>query len=103
MLLFKRDRRAGPDLVIQPVRDDDPAETIRIRCPQCNWQPSPSSRWSCVSTGHPEHFNAGCGTAWNTFDTRGRCPGCSHRWEWTICLACAQWSRHDDWYEEHKP
>jgi hypothetical protein len=53
----------------------------------------------CVSQGPPEFFTGGCGTVWNTFDTRGRCPGCSHQWTWTRCFACDGWSPHDDWYE----
>ncbi len=62
----------------------------RIRCPRCGWVPRRDSRWWCP---HP------CGTSWNTFETRGRCPGCGKQWEHTACLACHQWSRHADWYE----
>jgi hypothetical protein len=39
----------------------------RIRCPLCDWEPRRFDRWECF-----------CGTAWNTFDTGGRCPGCGH-------------------------
>ena len=100
LFLFKRSGHPGRDLTALPARDDEPIETIRIRCPQCEWVPGDSSRWSCLDTGYPECFRGGCGTAWNTFATRGRCPGCSHQWQWTVCLRCGQWSRHDDWYEE---
>lgn len=62
----------------------------RIRCPRCAWQPRRRDRWICV----PE-----CGTSWNTFDTRGRCPGCGRQWLETACLACGRWSPHLDWYE----
>jgi len=74
------------------------ARRFRIRCPACGWQPGASSRWACVDTGAPEHFAPGCGTAWNTFDTRGCCPGCSYQWQWTVCLQCHGWARHEDWY-----
>lgn len=77
----------------------DATGTRRIRCPQCDWQPSESSRWSCVRVGPPENYSEGCGTVWNTFETGGQCPGCQHVWEWTSCLACFTWSRHVEWYE----
>jgi hypothetical protein len=41
----------------------------------------------------------GCGARWNTFTTRGKCPGCRHQWQWTSCLRCLGWSLHEDWYE----
>jgi hypothetical protein len=72
----------------------------RIRCPRCKWRPLPSSRWFCGNCDDPEYFSEGCGTTWNTFTTRGRCPGCNHQWIWTSCLRCAAWSRHEDWYEK---
>jgi len=53
----------------------------------------------CASSGHPEYFDRGCGHVWNTFDTRGLCPGCSHQWKHTACLSCTRWSLHEDWYE----
>ena len=71
----------------------------RIRCPHCNWQPKRSSRWWCLPAGSPEFFMEGCGHAWNTFDTRGKCPSCGYQWRNTSCLACGAWSRHEDWYE----
>jgi hypothetical protein len=40
----------------------------------------------------------GCETSWNTFWTAGLCPGCSHRWQHTQCLACGAISPHRDWY-----
>lgn len=71
-----------------------------IRCPQCEWRPDTSSRWCCqCDPADPEPFFRGCGTVWNTFATRGRCPGCSHEWQWTSCLRCEGWSPHADWYE----
>jgi len=70
-----------------------------IRCPQCGWRPDGSSRWCCEAGDSPEPFFRGCGTVWNTFATRGCCPGCSHEWLWTSCLRCEGWSPHEDWYE----
>jgi hypothetical protein len=60
-----------------------------IRCPLCEWQPQPEDRWSCAP---------GCGTVWNTFWTRGLCPGCSQQWSVTQCLACKGVSLHRKWY-----
>ena len=74
--------RGGPD----PERPEAPL--AGIRCPRCGWQPGPSDRWRCS-----------CETVWNTFDTGGRCPGCSHQWTMTACLACHEWSPHLAWYE----
>jgi len=71
----------------------------RIRCPSCRWQPNASSRWYCGDCDYPEYFFKGCGTAWNTFATQGRCPGCGHQWRWTVCLRCFRWSHHEQWYE----
>jgi hypothetical protein len=72
----------------------------RIRCPLCKWQPKASHRWFCAPCGHPEYFDDGCGACWNTFATRGRCPGCNHQWRWTACLNCEGWSLHEDWYND---
>ena len=82
------------------LEDEDAFE--QIRCPLCTWQPAPSSLWSCYVDGTPEISFKGCGTTWNTFATRGRCPGCAHQWRWTKCLRCAGWSLHDDWYEDSR-
>jgi len=71
----------------------------RIRCPLCFWQPLGSSRWCCSCIGTPEPPFDSCGTVWNTFETRGRCPGCGHQWQWTTCLRCAAASPHEDWYD----
>jgi len=82
------------------IRKSTDESTLRIRCPQCYWQPTPSSRWCCVVSGTPEPYFEGCHTIWNTFDTRGRCPGCAHQWMWTTCHRCEQASLHEHWYEE---
>lgn len=73
-------------------------KTKKIRCPICGWSPSSTSRWTCWDCEHPEYFYGGCGTEWNTFDTGGLCPTCSHQWTWTSCLSCWGWSKHVDWY-----
>ena len=67
--------------------EDEGSRNRGIRCPRCGWTPRARDRWSCL-----------CGHVWNTFDTRGRCPGCDQQWFDTQCLSCGVWSRHDDWY-----
>ena len=97
--LLKNHRAPVPTIIDVPGAHDQEAFN-RIRCPLCTWQPSPSSRWCCDCVGTPEPAFEGCGTVWNTFATRGRCPGCHHQWRWTSCLRCEQPSLHVDWYEE---
>lgn len=95
--------KKGPSPTFTPqvvTTDDEQDGFSRIRCPHCGWQPTPSSVWACESRGTPEPDFGGCGTVWNTFETRGRCPGCAHQWTWTSCPRCEEWSRHEDWYEE---
>jgi hypothetical protein len=62
---------------------------MKIYCPLCAYAPRAHDQWECAP---------GCHTVWNTFDTAGRCPGCSKQWHLTCCPACARWSQHDDWY-----
>jgi hypothetical protein len=105
---FELRRRADIEELIRTTERDRSAERTSpsgIRCPLCSWQPRPSSRWACVDCPTPELFFGGCGTVWNTFDTHGVCPRCTHAWQWTSCLACGGWSLHDDWYidEEGRP
>jgi hypothetical protein len=91
---------------LAPTNATDPADQAegedpdqgRIRCPLCRWRPDAGSSWKCGDCAHPEYFFGGCGAAWNTFDTRGLCPGCGHQWRWTACLSCGNWSLHEDWY-----
>ena len=83
----------------------DPADKVfvngaKIRCPLCKWQPEYRSTWTCTAMGPPENFNGGCGHSWNTFDTAGRCPGCSHQWRHTSCLSCGKSTPHQDWYDK---
>jgi hypothetical protein len=78
--------------------DGEASEFIRIRCPLCGWQPTAASLWQCANQEYPERFFDACGTIWNTFSTHGLCPGCGHRWRWTMCLHCHCRSLHEDWY-----
>jgi len=95
--------KKGPSSTFTPFTkplDDEDEGFSRIRCPLCHWHPTPSTLWACESSGTPEPYFGGCGALWNTFSTRGKCPGCSHQWKWTSCPECLQWSLHEDWYEE---
>ena len=98
MMLFK-DSRHTEQIVIAVTRSDEDDEFEGIRCPHCRWRPSSTDRWCCYSNGGPEPPFRSCGSSWNTFSTKGRCPGCGHQWEWTLCLRCLEWARHVDWYE----
>jgi len=97
--LLKKSPMTAPVIDIEGRPDDEEAFG-RIRCPLCEWQPTPSSTWCCQLSQTPEPSFEACGAVWNTFSTRGRCPGCAHQWRWTTCLRCGNWSLHDDWYEE---
>jgi hypothetical protein len=83
-----RPRQNGPasHLRRQPLSRFGPTDAL-VRCPRCNWSPSPNDRWLCK-----------CGDLWNTFETRGLCPGCQYQWEITACHACGESSPHPDWY-----
>jgi hypothetical protein len=63
-----------------------------IRCPRCKWTPRRENLWTCD-----------CGHQWNTFDTRGLCPGCGRQWEITMCFQCGEMSPHSEWYEKKEP
>ena len=65
-------------------------ERCEIYCPLCEWRPSPGDRWCCTRSG--------CGTEWNTFWTRGVCPGCAYLWRNTQCYGCWEMSPHESWY-----
>ena len=99
ILLKQSDPARVPMIIDAPAPDDEDVFSA-IRCPCCHWRPDASSRWSCLCIDTPEPYFEGCGTTWNTFSTRGRCPGCGHQWRWTSCLRCAAWSPHSDWYED---
>ena len=91
------------DVIVETPDRRDATGEDDIRCPLCDWRPSPSSRWSCDCTDTPEPVFQSCGTVWNTFRTRGRCPGCQHQWRWTTCLACGVASLHEAWYQRGRP
>lgn len=93
---LKRDKTTDSE---EELEKDDPYFS-RIRCPHCKWQPKSSSLWYCGNSGYPEFYFDGCGTAWNTFFTKGLCPGCNHQWRWTACLHCSQWALHEEWYTD---
>jgi hypothetical protein len=65
-----------------------------IRCPKCDWEPEDADLWMCSI----------CKTKWNTFKTRGTCPGCGKAYFETTCLTsrggCGDWSLHKDWYQK---
>ena len=65
-----------------------------IRCPSCEVRPKAEDRWQCTPS---------CGTVWNTFWTRGVCPGCGVKWPKTQCLACDVFSPHEAWYRYREP
>jgi hypothetical protein len=95
--LLKETRLPDQPIVDDSIEDDEGLSGIR--CPRCAWRPDASSRWRCAWVDTPEPYFDSCGTVWNTFSTKGRCPGCHHQWQWTSCLRCSQWSPHSDWYE----
>src|SRR5215210_2877658 len=96
-------QQVTPDERVIAALESAEDEAFRgIRCPLCEWQPDSSSQWCCEAGNSPEPFFQACRTVWNTFSTRGRCPGCSHQWRWTSCLRCDGWSLHDDWHDERQ-
>lgn len=97
-LLFQKSLTPGEAANKHAQTDEEDAPPRRVRCPLCHWQPRSSDLWYCGDCGHPEYFFAGCGMMWNTFTTRGLCPGCLHQWRYTSCLRCAAWSPHEEWY-----
>jgi hypothetical protein len=84
-------RREPGTLVPPELREDDAVRRGGggVRCPRCGWQPGRNDRWMCT-----------CLHVWNTFETRGVCPGCDRTWRETQCLRCHQWSPHEAWYVE---
>ena len=80
---------------VQRTTDNQQQQTmaeVKIACPKCNWEPTPSDMWRCT-----------CGHVWHTFDTGGVCPSCKKAWEMTQCLApsaggCSKQSPHLEWY-----
>jgi hypothetical protein len=84
----------GKDRIAPGLLDDLDKDFSGIRCPACKWRPTRSDTWAC---------SPGCGAVWNTFATRGECPGCRRHWSKTQCTRCGVWSEHEAWYEENQP
>ena len=61
-------------------KDEEKTDFHRIRCPLCQWKPNGSSRWYCADCDAPENFFGGFLMSWKTFETRGKCPTCTHQW-----------------------
>jgi len=102
--MLLKDTRKSESIVIPRIElEDDDEQLHGIRCPKCAWRPSQSDLWCCLAIDTPEPPFDFCMTEWNTFSTRGRCPGCQHQWTWTSCLRCGEWSLHEDWYEHRTP
>lgn len=74
----RRSRRDGP------YRE----RAAGVSCPSCGDVPAPTTVWQCEL----------CWCAWNTFETKARCPGCGFRFLATGCLTCGTISRHSEWY-----
>jgi hypothetical protein len=101
LLLFRKSADFDKYLETGEQTKDRTTDFSRIRCPLCRWQPRASSRWFCIDApDYPHFFYGGCGKIWNTFETRGLCPGCGHQWTWTDCLRCYGSSPHEAWYED---
>ena len=97
--LFLKNDRSGSPTTLDALDADDEETFSGIRCPLCSWRPDASSVWCCDCVDTPEPMFESCGMVWNTFSTRGRCPGCGHEWHWTSCLRCGESSLHEAWYE----
>jgi hypothetical protein len=61
-----------------------------IACPGCGLSPRVGTMWVCAPDG--------CGAAFDTFATQGRCPNCDARFTWTQCPHCHRSSAHEAWY-----
>jgi hypothetical protein len=80
----------GKNRFLPGIDDERRGDFTKIRCPACKWRPTKDDTWTCAP---------GCGEVWNTFATRGECPGCQRHWSKTQCTKCGVWSDHDRWYE----
>jgi hypothetical protein len=91
---------AAPEMYRRAVRTDpfeirggslaaaeDERILSRIACPRCGFSPKTGDRWQCK-----------CTHRWNTFETRGLCPGCGYQWTETACPRCGELSPHLDWH-----
>ena len=78
-MMFLKEGRKIEEIVVHRTEDEEQDHAQGIRCPHCRWRPSASDRWQCECAFTPEPPFNSCGTSWNTFETRGRCPGCGAR------------------------
>lgn len=76
-----------------PTKDEYPKRKS-INCPKCGWVPDGKPHWGCEK----------CGTTFDTFETKAKCPNeeCGNSWELTQCIACGKRIPHKDWYSEHR-
>jgi hypothetical protein len=71
-------------------RGDQPQPRQDIACPECGFAPCKGMIWMCAPDG--------CGGAFDTFETRAKCPHCEAQFAWTQCLSCGKVSTHKAWY-----
>jgi hypothetical protein len=60
-----------------------------FRCPGCDEAPPVGSLWKCKE----------CGKAFDTFESRARCPNCSTFHSETECPNCNAWNPMKEWEE----
>src|SRR4051812_50068418 len=101
-MFLRRPERHERNTVLERFEEAEREAFERIRCPLCEWRPSPSSTWACYAEGTPEPPFQWCGTSWNTFATRGRCPGCQHQWRGASGLGCGGRWLPEGWVEWEK-
>ena len=56
-------------------------------CPSCRTAPPLGPFWKCGA----------CGQSFDTFETRGVCPGCAHEYPVTMCLDCSEQRPMTEW------
>jgi hypothetical protein len=65
-------------------------ESDDVACSGCGTPPAAGWLWQCAPDG--------CGGAFDTFASRGRCPHCSAQFAWTHCLLCRRVFAHQAFY-----
>ncbi len=69
---------------------ETPRRRDGIACPVCSRTPLVGEQWVCGPDG--------CGFAFDTFASRGRCPRCDAQFAVTWCPGCGKPSPHQAWY-----